>query len=108
MTDRCAAASLRWADGNAARFKTSKTEAVLFSRKWKHWQAGGEKTIRVGPTQKRGNVLARNPASGPTVDPGWSGSTVGSEKTHHNRPNHVLCNCLLLNVRYFSHLLRHR
>lgn len=45
--ERCAAASLRWADDNAVRFETSKIEAVLFSRKRKHWQQSGEKRVHV-------------------------------------------------------------
>ena len=32
----CAAASLRWANDNAVRFETSKTEAILLSKKRKH------------------------------------------------------------------------
>ena len=28
--ERCAEASLRWADSNAVRFEESKTEAILF------------------------------------------------------------------------------
>ena len=36
--ERCAEASLRWADSNAVRFETTKTEAILFSRKRKHHQ----------------------------------------------------------------------
>ena len=34
--ERCAAASLEWAEGNAVRFETSKTEAILFSRRKAH------------------------------------------------------------------------
>ena len=34
--ERCAAASLAWAEDNAVRFETSKTEAILFSRKKAH------------------------------------------------------------------------
>ena len=55
--ERCAEASLQWADHNAVRFETSKTEAVLFSKKRKtpplqHWQRhpGGQpdRPLRVG------------------------------------------------------------
>ena len=46
--ERCTAAGLRWAEGNAVRFGAFKTEAVLFSRNRKHWPARGEKTIWVG------------------------------------------------------------
>ena len=42
----CAAASLQWAEGNAVRFETSKTEAVLFSRRRQHRRCG--RAIRVG------------------------------------------------------------
>lgn len=45
--EQCAAASFRWADGNAARFEASNIEAVLFSGRRKHWQERGEKTVRV-------------------------------------------------------------
>ena len=31
--EQCAAASLRWAEDNAVRFETSKTEVILFSKK---------------------------------------------------------------------------
>ena len=41
--ERCAAASLQWADSNAVRFGTSKTEVVLFFRKRKHRRC--DKTI---------------------------------------------------------------
>lgn len=34
--ERCTAGSLRWAGGNALRFKTSKMETVLFFRRRKH------------------------------------------------------------------------
>ena len=34
--EHCARASLSWAQSNAVRFETSKTEAILFSRKRKH------------------------------------------------------------------------
>ena len=46
--ERCAATSLRWANDSAVCFETSKAEAVLFSRKRKHWQQRGEKTIWAG------------------------------------------------------------
>ena len=46
--EKCAAASLGWARDNAVRFKTSKIESVLFSRRRKHWQEKAEKAIRVG------------------------------------------------------------
>ena len=31
--ERCATASLEWAENNAVRFETTKTEAILFSRR---------------------------------------------------------------------------
>ena len=34
--ERCAAASLQWADNSAVRFETSETEAILFSKRRKH------------------------------------------------------------------------
>jgi hypothetical protein len=40
--------SQAWAARNAVLFETSKTEAILFSRKAKHWQARAKTTIRVG------------------------------------------------------------
>ena len=42
----CAAASLRWANDNAVCFETSKTEAILLSKKRKHQQ--NNRAIRVG------------------------------------------------------------
>ena len=42
----CARASLRWAESNAVRFETAKTEAILFSRKRKHRRC--QRGIRVG------------------------------------------------------------
>ena len=36
--ERCAAASLRWADDNAVSFEASRTEAILFSKRRKHRQ----------------------------------------------------------------------
>ena len=41
--EQCAAARLRWEEGNAVRFKTSKAKAVLFSRQRKHWQERGKR-----------------------------------------------------------------
>lgn len=38
--ERCADASLRWADSSAVRFETPKTEAILFSRQRKHRRCG--------------------------------------------------------------------
>ena len=49
--EKCAAASLRWAEDNAVRFETSKTEAILFSRKRKHRQC--QRGIRVGDQMVR-------------------------------------------------------
>ena len=48
--ERCAKASLRWADSNAVRFEESKTEAVLFSNRRRHRQCRRE--IRVGDTHR--------------------------------------------------------
>ena len=45
----CAATSLQWAEDNAVRFETSKTEAVLFSRRRQHRRCG--RAIRVGDQQ---------------------------------------------------------
>lgn len=36
--EQCASASLEWAQDNAVRFETAKTEAILFSRRRKHRQ----------------------------------------------------------------------
>ena len=44
--ERCAAASPRWADDNAIRFETSKTEAILFSRRRSHRRY--DRSIRAG------------------------------------------------------------
>ena len=44
--EQCAAASLAWAGDNAARFETSKTEAILFSRRRAHKSCRAP--IRVG------------------------------------------------------------
>ena len=46
--ERCARWSERWAKDNAVEFETSKTEAILFSRKRKHWKKRAEARIRVG------------------------------------------------------------
>ena len=35
--EKCAARSLEWAEGNAVRFETSKTEAILLTRSKKLW-----------------------------------------------------------------------
>ena len=48
--ERCAQASLRWADNNAVRFEESKTEAILFSNRRRHRQCRRE--IRVGSTHR--------------------------------------------------------
>ena len=48
--ERCAVASLRWADDNAARFEESKTEAILFSKRRKHKRCRRE--VRVGNTHR--------------------------------------------------------
>ena len=47
----CAEKSLRWAQNNAARFETSKTEAILFSRNRRQWREKGRWPIRVGDQQ---------------------------------------------------------
>lgn len=44
--ERCAEACLRWADDNAVRFETSKTEAILFSRQRRHGRC--DQGVRVG------------------------------------------------------------
>ena len=46
--ERCMAASLQWANNNAVRFETSKTEAILFSKRRKHHRNRCDRTIRVG------------------------------------------------------------
>jgi len=46
--ERYARWSERWAKDNAVEFETSKTEAILFSRKRKHWKKRAEARIRVG------------------------------------------------------------
>ena len=56
--ERCAAASLQWASCNAVRFETSKTEAVLFSKRRKHRRCDrdirvGGQSIRVAPAATR-------------------------------------------------------
>ena len=43
--EQCAAASPEWADDNAVRFETSKTEAILFSRKTSHRRCSSAKAI---------------------------------------------------------------
>ena len=48
--ERCAQASLDWADSNAVRFEESKTEAILFSNRRRHRQCRRE--IRVGSTHR--------------------------------------------------------
>ena len=56
--ERCAAASLEWAEHNAVRFETTKTEAILFSRRRRHRRTqrgirvGGE-TVRFAPEDTR-------------------------------------------------------
>ena len=49
--ERCAAASLQWADRN--RFETSKTEAILFSKKRKHRRCNTGRGIQVGSQTAR-------------------------------------------------------
>ena len=49
--ERCATASLQWADNNAVRFEASKTEAVLFSKRRKHRRCKSD--IRVGAHRVR-------------------------------------------------------
>ena len=56
--ERCAAASLEWARGNAVRFEMSKTEAILFSRKRAHKRCQapirvGDQTVRFAPEATR-------------------------------------------------------
>ena len=46
MLERCAQASLEWADNNAVRFEETKTEAIPFSNQRKHRRCRRE--IRVG------------------------------------------------------------
>ena len=48
--ERCARASLDWADNNAVRSEETKTEAILFSNKRKHRQCRWE--VRVGSTHR--------------------------------------------------------
>ena len=48
--ERCAQASLEWADNNAVRFEESKTEAILFSNRRKRRQC--RRGIRVGSTHR--------------------------------------------------------
>lgn len=49
--ERCVAASLRWAEGNAVQFEASKTGAVLFSRKKERWQTSAERPFRLATRQ---------------------------------------------------------
>ena len=56
--ERCATASLTWAEGNAVRFEMSKTEAILFSRKRAHKRCQapvriGDQTVRFAPEATR-------------------------------------------------------
>ena len=44
--ERCAEASLEWGEHNAVRFETTKTEAILFSRRRKHRRT--QMGVRVG------------------------------------------------------------
>ena len=44
--EQFAAASFQWADDNAVRFETSKTEAIIFSRRRRHRRC--ERGIRMG------------------------------------------------------------
>ena len=39
--EECAERSLRWAEGNAVRFETSKTEAIFFTRNKKQRRKQG-------------------------------------------------------------------
>ena len=48
--ERCAQASLDWADNKAVRFEETKTGAILFSNRRKHRQCRRE--IRVGSTHR--------------------------------------------------------
>lgn len=55
---QCASASLEWAQGNAVRFETAKTEAILLSRKRRHRRCqvpirAGDQTIRFAPEATR-------------------------------------------------------
>ena len=57
--EQCAEASLTWAEGNAVRFETSKTEAILPSKKRAHRRC--DSAIQVGPDhplRSRGHPLA--------------------------------------------------
>ena len=49
---RCAQASLEWADNNAVRFEETKTDAILFSNRRKHRQC--RRQVRVGSTLRVG------------------------------------------------------
>ena len=48
--ERCAQASLEWADNNAVRFEETKTEAILFSNRRRHRKCRRE--VRVGSTHR--------------------------------------------------------
>jgi hypothetical protein len=52
---KCGRLSQLWAAGNAVRFETSKTEAILLSRRHKHWKARATATIEVGDHQVKFN-----------------------------------------------------
>ena len=45
---RCAEKSLRWAEGNAVRFETGKTEAMLLTKKKSLWRKKKRRPIQVG------------------------------------------------------------
>ena len=46
--EECAERSLRWADGNAVRFETSKREAICFTRNKRQKRMQGRWAIQVG------------------------------------------------------------
>ena len=52
----CAAANLQWADDNAVRFETSKTEATLFPRRKRHRQCTWGARVGDRATQSAGEV----------------------------------------------------
>ena len=55
--ERCAAASLQWADNNAVCFEMPKTEKILFSKKGSHRRCSRD--IQVG-SQTGGHTLVRD------------------------------------------------
>ena len=55
--EQCATAGLEWADSNAVRFETSKTEAILFKKRSHHRCDAairvGDQTVRFAPEATR-------------------------------------------------------